>query len=289
MSHLDRLVSARDAEILVREWGEEGPAIFFWHALGDHTSLQMVEAGPILTEEYGFRVIGVDAPGFGGSPRVSDSGYQMDALVELAASLLDALDLERTVWSGSSWGGILGVHFAATHPERVAALALVDGGYLDPVHEHGETLDEARAFWRSQGRWRFPSWDEVIAEAREGFQRWSPGLDEYVRSAYREDNGEVVSTVGPDVYAAAMHGIDRSPPSRVHARLAATGVPILLLGATEPPAENVRRSEWRARFSKTVPQAEVRILQGAPHLMLESRPEETARAIGEWLCDLFPA
>jgi pimeloyl-ACP methyl ester carboxylesterase len=287
VSYQERVVSAGDAEVLVREWGEEGPPIFFWHALGDHTGLQMVEAGPILAEEYGFRVLGVDAPGFGGSPRVPDAGYEMNALVELAASLLDELDLDRIVWSGSSWGGILGVHFAVAHPERVAALALVDGGYLDPVHEHGDTLDEARAFWRDQDRWRFPSWDDVIAEAREAFQRWSPGLDEYVRSAYREDNGEVVSTVGPDVYAAAMHGIDRSPPSSVHAQLAATGVPILLLGATEPPRENVRRSEWRARFSQTVPQAEVRILQGAPHLMLEARPEETARAIGEWLRDLI--
>ena len=289
MSHLDRLVSAGDAEVLVRQWGVEGPAVLFWHALGDHTSLQMVEAGPILAEEYGFRVLGVDAPGFGGSPRVADSGYQMDALVELAASLLDALDLERIVWSGSSWGGILGVHFAAAHPARVAALALVDGGYLDPLHEHGDSLEEARAYWRSQPGWRFPSWDAVLADAREAFPRWSPGLEEYVRSAYREEDGEVVSTVGPDVYAAAMHGIDRSPPSSVHAQLAATGVPILLLGATEPPKENVRRSEWRERFAKTVPQAEVRVMEGTPHLMLEARPEDTARAIGEWLRDLIPS
>jgi pimeloyl-ACP methyl ester carboxylesterase len=96
----------------------------------------------------------------------------------------------------------------------------------------------------------------------------------------------VVSTVVPDVYAAAMYGIDRSPPSSVHARLAETGVPVLLLGATEPPKENVRRIEWRERFSKTVPQAEIRILHGAPHLMLEARPEETARAIGDWLKSL---
>ena len=47
----------------------------------------------------------------------------------------------------------------------------------------------------------------------------------------------MVSTVGPDVYAAAMHGIDRSPPSRAHPRLGETGLPVLLLGATEPPKE----------------------------------------------------
>lgn len=283
MSHLDRLVSAGDAELLVRQWGSEGPAIFFWHALGDHTSLQLVDAAPILVDEFGYRLIGVDAPGFGGSPRLPDECYEIPALIELANDLLDTLGLDPVVWSGSSWGGIIGVQFAVAHPERLAALALVDGGYLDPVHEHGGSLDEAREYWRSLPGWRFPSWDAVLADAREAFPRWTPGMEEYVRSAYREENGEVVSTVGPDVYAAAMHGIDRSPPSSVHAQLAAIGLPVLLLGATEPPKENVRRSVWRERFSKTVPQAEIRIMEGAPHLMLEARPEETARAIGEWL------
>ena len=283
MSHLDRVVSAGDAEVLVREWGSEGPPIFFWHALGDHTSLQLVDAAPILVDEYGYRLIGVDAPGFGGSPRLPDERYEIPALIELAHDLLDTLGLNPVVWAGSSWGGIIGVQFAAAHPKRLAALALVDGGYLDPEHEHGDSLDEARAYWRRQPGWRFPSWDAALANARETFRRWSPGMEEYVRSAYREENGEVVSAVGPDVYAAAMHGIDRSPPSSVHARLAAIGVPVLLLGATEPPKENVRRIEWRERFSKTVPQAEIYIMQGAPHLMLEARPEETARAIGDWL------
>ena len=89
----------------------------------------------------------------------------------------------------------------------------------------------------------------------------------------------------PDIVAHGSWSL-HDPPSSVHARLAASEVPILLLGATEPPKENVRRIEWRKRFSKTVPHAEVRILQGAPHLMLEARPEETARAIGDWLKSL---
>ena len=65
VSYLERVVSAGDAEVLVREWGSEGPPIFFWHALGDHTSLQLVDAAPILVEEFGYRLVGVDAPGFG--------------------------------------------------------------------------------------------------------------------------------------------------------------------------------------------------------------------------------
>jgi pimeloyl-ACP methyl ester carboxylesterase len=286
VTHRERVVKARDAELLLREWGAEGPGILFWHALGDHTSLQVVDAAPILVEEFGYRLIGIDAPGFGGSPRLPDNRYELPALVDLAEALLDQLGLQRVAWMGSSWGGIVGVHFAVTHPERVAALVLVDGGYLDPEHGHGETLDDVRAYWRSRPSWRFPSWDAAVAEAREAFERWSPGLEAYVRSAYREENGEVVSAMGPEIYAAAMHAIDRSPPSSVHAGLGASGLPVLLLGATEPPHEAARRDTWRERFRSDVPQADVRRVEGAPHLMLEERPEETARAIGTWLQEL---
>jgi pimeloyl-ACP methyl ester carboxylesterase len=281
----ERLVRAGDTELYVREWGESGPPILFWHALGLHTSLQLIEAGPVLAG-YGYRVIGVDAPGFGGSPRIADERYEAPGLVQLSSKLLDALGLERTAWLGSSWGGIVGVHFTVTYPERVAALTLLDGGYLDPINENGDTLEALRAHWRQQEGFRSPSWEAVLDDARPWFPQWSSGLEEYVKSAFREENGEVVSIVTPDVYAAAMHGIDRMPPSTVHARLGETGVPVLLLGATVPEHEDARRRRWAERFAVDVPQAEIRRIDGAPHLMLEARPEETARAIGDWLKSL---
>ena len=284
MNRTERLVTAGDAELFLREWGE-GPPILFWHGLGAHTSLQMIEAGPILADS-GYRVIGVDAPGFGGSPRIADERYEAHGLVQLVSNLLNALELDRVAWCGSSWGGIVGVHVAASQPERIAALALIDGGYLDPINEHGDTLEALREHWRSQEGFRFPSWDAVVEDARPWFPRWSPPLEEYVRSAFREENGEVVSILTPDVFAAAMHGIDRTPPSSVHKRLGETGVPVLLLGATVPEQEDARRRRWTERFAADVPQADVRRVEGAPHLMLEARPEETARAIGDWLKSL---
>ena len=127
MSHRERVVSAGDAELLLREWGQEGPPIFFWHALGDHTSLQLVDAAPILVDEFGYRLIGSTRPEFGGSPRLPNERYEIPALIELAGDLLDPLGLEKPVWAGSSWGGIIGVQFAAAHSERLSALVLIDG------------------------------------------------------------------------------------------------------------------------------------------------------------------
>jgi pimeloyl-ACP methyl ester carboxylesterase len=281
VNRTERTVRAGDAELLLREWNADGPPILFWHALGDHTGLQMIEAGPILADEYGYRVVALDAPGFGGSPRLPDGRYEIPALVELAENLLDALNLDRVVWSGSSWGASLGVHFACSGSERAAALVLVDGGYQG-VGDDNRSLEGLRQELRALDSWRFASWDAMLAASREDFGRWSPALEEYVRSAYREENGEVVSIMGPDVNAAALKGLRSRPPTAELVTLGKRDVPVLLLAAAKP-AEN---EEWRRprleTFRERVPHADVRRVN-APHLLLEERPEETAREIGDWL------
>jgi pimeloyl-ACP methyl ester carboxylesterase len=279
-----RLVHVADTQLAVREWGEpDGRPLLFWHALGDHTSLQAIEAAPLLLRDHGFRVLAPDAPGFGGSPRLPAKRYQLPALVELARDLLDALGLDRVVWVGSSWGATVGVHVAATHPERVEALVLLDGGYLGPSDDLGASLRMLRRHWRSQPElWSYDSWEAVDDDARAQLTRWTPALAETCRSAYREENGKVVSIMGPDVYAAVIWGVLRAPPAEALARLGASGVPTLLLAATVPPEEEERRRPARERFGELVPQGEIRLME-TRHSVLEDAPEETARAIGEWL------
>jgi pimeloyl-ACP methyl ester carboxylesterase len=282
VSWTERFVAAGDAEVFLREWGDDGPPILFWHALGDHTGLQMIEAAPILAGDYGYRVVALDAPGFGGSPRVTDDRYEIPALLALAEKLLDALGVDRVVWSGSSWGASLGVHFACSLPARAAALVLVDGGYQG-VGADDRSLDELRQELRALEGWRFESWEAMLAASREDFGRWSPELEEYVRSAYRADDGGVASIMGPDVNAAALKALRARPPTSELAALGETGIPVLLLAATAPPEDETWRGPRLDTFRDLVPQADVRRTEGTPHLMLEANPEETAAAIGDWL------
>jgi pimeloyl-ACP methyl ester carboxylesterase len=280
-----RLVDAGDTQLALREWGDEsGRPVLFWHALGDHTSLQLIETAPILVRDHGLRVIGVDAPGFGGSPRLPDDRYSMPALVELARAALDALGLERVVWLGSSWGASVGVRFAIAHPERVDGLVLLDGGYQDlDATDLGSSLEEIRAHWRSQPElFGYDSPAALDEDAKQYFRRWTPALVESCRSAYREEGGRLVSIVGPDVYAAATWGVVESPPSAALPALGESGVPVLLLAATQPPEDEERRGPARERFAALVPQAEVRLLD-TMHFVLEDAPEETAAQIGDWV------
>jgi pimeloyl-ACP methyl ester carboxylesterase len=283
-----QLIDVRDAQLAVREWGSAAsPPVLFWHALGDHTSLQALELAPVLVNEYGLRVLGVDAPGFGASPRLPDERYAVPALVRLAGDLVEGLGFTRAAWMGSSWGAHLGVHVAAAYPDRIAALALLDGGYMDPRSDAGSTLAEQREHWRSQPElFRFPSWEAMLADVKPQLRRWSPGIEASLRSAYREENGTVVSIMGPDVYAAAIHGIDELPPSRALPELGRTDVPVLVLAATEPPEREQERSAALERFARTVPQGEIRRVDGAGHFVVEERPVEVAHAVGGWLAAL---
>ena len=114
-------------------------------------------------------------------------------------------------------------------------------------------------------------------------ERWTPGVELSVRSAYREQDGAAVSIMGPDVYAAASAGILAAPPSTAHERLGQTDVPVLVLAATLPEETHPQRVEAAERFARLVPQAEIRWLDDTPHFVLEAQPDEVARIVGEWI------
>jgi pimeloyl-ACP methyl ester carboxylesterase len=276
----ERTVQVGDTTVFVREWGRARSApLLFWHALGDHTGLQIGEVAPLLAE-HRLRVVAVDAPGFGNSERLPrPQDYRLNRLAGFAASLLNALGLDRARWLGASWGAAVGAHTAAAYPRRVSALALLDGGYYD-LSAPRQPLGGLRAHWRQQAGFRYQSWDELFAEGAEYFGRWSEALELATRSAFDERRCEIWSQMGPDLYAEVIWAMLSPPQSKAWAGLAAARVPVLL-SATEPPHEE--RDAAREHFHDAVPQAEVLPLPGRHHWLLEEAPEEVARLVGQWL------
>ncbi|MDQ2983629.1 MAG: hypothetical protein M3R70_06870 [Actinomycetota bacterium] len=123
----------------------------------------------------------------------------------------------------------------------------------------------------------------MLASAKGFYRRWNAAIERLARSAYREEDGAVVSIMGPDVYAAATHGILQSPPSTAHRRLGETEVPVLVLPATLPPEQEEARSAALERFARDVPQAEIRRMDDTPHFVIEDKPDQTAAAVSGWL------
>ncbi|MEW6431297.1 MAG: alpha/beta fold hydrolase [Myxococcota bacterium] len=76
------------------------------------------------------RVIRFDLPGFGLTGPAADGDYTVAAFVRFVVAMLDALGVRRCVLAGNSLGGQIAWSTAVAHPDRVAALILVDAaGY----------------------------------------------------------------------------------------------------------------------------------------------------------------
>ena len=72
-----------------------------------------------------WRVLGYDLRGHG-STRASEPPYTMQRLAQDAIALLDALDLERVHFVGSSLGGMIGQLLGARHGQRLLSLTLAN-------------------------------------------------------------------------------------------------------------------------------------------------------------------
>ncbi len=77
-----------------------------------------------LTPHY--RVICPDLPGFGGATRDVSVRHGIADQVARLDAFLGQLKLERVHLGGSSMGGFIAAQFAATYPDRVASLWLLD-------------------------------------------------------------------------------------------------------------------------------------------------------------------
>jgi pimeloyl-ACP methyl ester carboxylesterase len=76
--------------------------------------------------ERGLRVITVERPGFGASTRLPGRGFVEHA--DDLAAILDFLGIARVPVYGGSGAAPHVLAFAARHPHRVAACAIIDGG-----------------------------------------------------------------------------------------------------------------------------------------------------------------
>lgn len=276
-------IEVGDVELAVHLWGPaDGPPVLFWHAVGPVASgLYASELAEPLTRAR-FRLIAPDGPGFGASPLQPEGRYEMPALVELVGGLLDQLGATRAAFVGHSWGGTIGVHAASTLPDRIAALALLDAAYADPSQLPGrsELLHVSR---ERLAPWRFADEEAAREHLRENVLEYRESFFAVCRAALREEEGELVPVTTPEARARALGGIVDWPATRTHAALAASGSPLLVLVAGQPPEAEPERTGDLERFTATVPQAEIRRLEACGHDLIADAGPEVGRILAEWL------
>lgn len=123
-----QFIEVGDVRAHVRDEGKKDamPLILIHGSLG---SLQVWD-GWVRELKDRYRLISVDLPGHGLTGPWPRGEYTIEAYTDFIEVLADTLHLDRFAIAGQSMGGAVAWSFAATRPERVTQLILVDAfGY----------------------------------------------------------------------------------------------------------------------------------------------------------------
>lgn len=198
----------------------------------------------------------------------------LEAHVRDLVELIDGLGLDRVHLAGTSYGGLVGLLFAALHPERAASLTVIAAtGRITPE------------FWESTARCRelaleavaggdggrvleyilpetyTPEYLERQAAALAFHRRWVAALP-------------VVWFRGLAAILASVEGLDLTP------RLGDIRCPAMIVAgerdAMFPP-------EQSRALAEAIPGARLEIVPGAPHGLVVEAPDVTARLLLDFL------
>ena len=126
---IDGFVSANGLQLHYRRWSPANPSphlppILLLHGLASASRIWDLVA-PLLTER-GYIVTALDQRGHGESEK-PNTGYDFATIVADDAAVVQTLSIIHPIIVGHSWGAAVALQYAATYPDRVSALVLVDG------------------------------------------------------------------------------------------------------------------------------------------------------------------
>lgn len=255
----------------VGRWGHGATVLYGAHGLtANHRSFAGLAA--VLGPE--FSLVAPDVRGRGASASVGGR-LGLSANAEDAVAVLDHLGVDRAAFVGHALGGFVAVATAATYPDRVERLVLVDGGIpLGPRPMSGTPIEDAvrGSIGPIVDRldMTFPS-----VEAYLDFWRQHPAIGPYwndvAEGAFRYDLVGEPPELRPSATKDAVVADCVSQIEGSDAAAEALSVPVTLIWAERGMADQVPGlyadeglDGWRARL----PQLRTVRADGENHLMI---------------------
>jgi len=232
----------------------------------------------------GCEIVALDLAGHGLSDsRSADSAYNIWQDVGDLCDVADELGWQRCTLLGHSRGAAISMLFAATFPERVDRLVLLEGGL--PITAEAEeapeglaqALREARALRGKAGR-VFATRAMAIAERASGFSKVTPAAAEVLaRRSLREVPGGFQWHADQRLKAQSEL---RLTPEQVRAFARRVTAPVLLVYASQSPFSG--RPLYR-EMPKLFANIEVGEVPGGHHCHLEGAEAAIAERVRRFL------
>ncbi|MGW0118120.1 alpha/beta fold hydrolase [Streptomyces sp. NPDC003327] len=220
--------------------------------------------------DAGHRVVRCDLRGFGDTPVDAPHTHADDV-----RGLLDHLGADRAALVGSSFGGEVALEFAARHPQRVSALALLCSGA--PGHQPGPEL---RA-WGAREEALLDAGD-LDAAVELNVSTWlgpDAGPEARARVRTMQRRAFDVQLAVPEEYGPLDAGVTAEDLVRI------TAPALVVSGAHDVPDFRALAED----LARLLPGARHLRLDWAGHLPALERPEETARLLTAFLAEAADA
>jgi pimeloyl-ACP methyl ester carboxylesterase len=115
----------------------EGPDVVMVHGITGNLAVWHLHIVPALSADFRITTYDLRGHGYSDTPR---SGYSPDAMATDLLELLDALEVERPVVVGHSYGADIALYHAARHPDRVRKVIAIEAAL--PAMEHVRSHDQ---------------------------------------------------------------------------------------------------------------------------------------------------
>ena len=244
-----------------------GPAVLLVH--GYPESSLMWEPLMERLAAAGRRCVAPDLYNLGDSQETGPATFKRN--LEALTGLMGELDPGDVAVVVHDWGGHVGLAWACDHPDQVKALVISDTGFFSNGRWHG-MADALRG----------PEGEKLVAAIdREGFGAMMNGdgdaFSEATLDAYWEPFEEGRGQRATLDYYRSLDFKDLAPWD---GKLAALGVPALILWGAEDPFAIMRAAE---RFDRELPDSKLVAVEGAGHFVYDEEPERCAEEVLRFL------
>jgi haloalkane dehalogenase len=274
-----RYVDAGEVRLhYVDEGPPDAPPVLMLH--GNGTWSYMYRRPIAELAERGHRCVAFDHMGFGRSDKPPYlSRYRLQAHLDNALALIDALDLRDAVLVVHDWGGPIGLGAALERRDRFRGVVIMNTWAWELPSFIPPFLRE----FRTEGL------GEILALGGNLFVESIPGgmakreVDPVMMDAYRAPFPNYWSRLGTLAFQRDIPLTERDHSAAlmgsIHQRLPQLGLPVLLLwGMRDRVFQPIFLDQWRELF----PDARTVELDDAAHFVVEDRPDAVVDAVDEF-------